>query len=307
MPSSAGEVESKQAAADTEEDDVDCISPRGQESDSKSDAQIKADAKGEATHATQSQGSLPQHDSEAQELPCSSNGVAPQDSETDSEAGSSDHEVQAYPVDPSTDTQPCTPASQDPSMDTSGQQVSSPFSQASSPTAGDAPAAVEDPWDAASSDEGHSQGLQEARSVDSSALSSGAASAKPEDVTHKPRRRSLTYGIIRGADRADEDAAEEAAAEKSLKALSLSEGKHAPVRENALKTQTSLHEGDSGHLTFSYVNSATLSPTEDETKTILAGLRSQHSGSESEGEDWVGDIVSFLKSENGSSKKDAKS
>ena len=307
VASLAGEMECKQSGSDVGEDEMTCASLRRQESDSES-KQTRANAEGGATHATQSQGSSPQRDSEARELPCSSNGVGLPDSGTDSEAGSSSSEVQAYPVDPSTDTQPCTPVSQGPSVVTSGQQVSSPFSQASSPTIGYAPAAVEDPWDAASSDGAHSPGLtalHKARSVDGGAPSSGAASGEPQAVAQKPRRRSLTSGIIRGADRADEDAAEQAAAEKSMKTVSLSEGKHAPVRENKLKTQTSFHNGDSGHLTFSYVKSTPLSPSEDETKDILAELHSQRSASDSEGGDWVRDMVSSLKPENASTKKAA--
>lgn len=307
--SSADEAETKQAGIDgedTDEDESECNSPKSQGAVRLSEPQM-------STASPEGEGGSQEDKSEAPELPCSSNGYIQQDSETESEAESPTHEVQAYPVDPSTDTQPGTPVSQRPSLGNGSQQVASPFSQASPPTAEDGPEAVEDPWDAASSEDGHSQGptaLKEATSVRSSALSSGVAtSGEPSNETQKPRRRSLTSGMIRGANRAEEDATEDAKStlEESMEALALSDSKRSSSGTKNLSKQSSLHNGDSGHLTFSYVNSTALSPTEDETKNMLAGLRRQESNADSEAGDWVEDIVSSIKSKNGSSKKAAKS
>ncbi len=283
------------------------ISGRSHETASQSQGHSGEDLPAEIVWpADESQSGSSHH--EGQGLPCSSNALSGQASDTESELQTTSLEVEAYPVDPTPETQPCTPVSQPLSASPSSQQISSPFSQAESATAGNIPAAVEDLWDAASSDGSHTQTLatlQTAQSLDDSARSSGETASRPQKLPQKPRRRSLTYGIIRGANRADAVTSEEDTAETrdsqqvldSMTALSLEEHHHEQPRADLLK-QSSLHNGDSGHLTFNYARSKTLSPTDDETRDMLAGLSSQNSGSEAG--DWVGGFVSSLKAETSS-------
>ena len=320
-----GDQQTDSDACNEDEDADISIANGSHKSGSESEDEESEDLQeGHAQQVQQARGSSSQREAQTPEVPCSSHASSQQDSETDSGAESIGHGVKAYPVDPTPDTQPGTPASQALSVGNSSKQMNSPCSHISLPTAQPAAAAVEDPWDAASSDGKHSQDLsvvQTAKSAEHPAQSSGEPT-KLQSVTQKPRRRSLTYGIIRGADRAEEEVSEKATTSSSrqdktpdastelvtpMKSMTLSEGNSALSRQRSLHTQVSLHNGDSGHLTFSYSNSKTLSPTEDETKTILSGLRSQASHSDSEAGDWVGEVVSSLKPENGSCKRPAKS